>query len=238
MISVAPKKLYFIHVGKTGGTYLGSALRALKRKSGLEINFTSHAGKFRQIVKDPDAMVMFGIRDPLAIFVSGFYSRQRKGAPRYHVEWSSGEAEAFGRFSTANQLAEALSSEDGEERSAAQDAMAEIRHVNGNLCRYLQGPNVIKNHQEQVFYIFRQSDLDHDLATLYKLCGKSLPKKVSDNEDLRHKNPASIDRTLSETAVENLKSHYRKDIRLFDVCMKMHRETTRRAKDIIASSSS
>lgn len=238
MISVAPKKLYFIHVGKTGGTYLGSALRVLKRKSGLEINFTGHSGKFRQIVKDPDALVMFGIRDPLDLFVSGFYSRQRKGAPRYHVEWSDGEAQAFGRFATANQLAEALSSEDADERSAAEDAMAAIKHVNGNLCRYLHGPSVVKNHQDQIFFIFRQSDLDHDLGTLYKICGKSLPKKVTDDENLRHKNPDTIDRTLSETATANLKNHYRKDIRVFNVCMKMHRDTLRRAKEIIANASS
>ena len=73
--------------------------------------------------------VAFFVRDPISRFVSGFYSRQRQGQPRYNFPWSGEEQQAFARFRTPSQLGVALSSLDADRRTAAVQAMKSISHV-------------------------------------------------------------------------------------------------------------
>jgi hypothetical protein len=213
-------EIFFIHVGKAGGTYLGRALRVLAKKAGIEIKFTSHQGRITDILRDnPGAQVIFGVRDPLEIFVSGFYSRQRKGAPKYFSEWSKKEARAFARFDNANQLAEALSSDEPAVRQAAAEGMGAIKHVRQNLRGYLQGSRFLLNNKHRIFFIFNQSSLDDDLSILYRFYGLSVPDRVLNNEALKHRNPPTIDRSLSESARRNLTRHYKKDLEIYQTCL-------------------
>jgi hypothetical protein len=225
------KKLCWVHIGKTGGTYLSKALRKLSNNVGLDMDFVSHKRTLRAILSGKsEYCVVFSVRDPLQIYVSGFYSRQRKGAPRYNVEWSEEEAEAFGRFSTANELAEALSSEDKERREAALKAMGSIGHVNRNLKGYLNGRAFLEKHKDSIFFIFKQSELDSDLKTFYQLFGKTVPSNITEDEDLKHKNPDDIDRSISELGSKNLREYYEKDILIYRKCLNMRREILKKIK--------
>ena len=195
------------------------------------MDFVSHTRSLRAIFSDSsDCYVIFGVRDPLEIFVSGFYSRQRKGAPRYHVEWTEEEAEAFGHFETANALAEALSSEDKDLQAAAGKAMESIGHVKKNLKGYLNGRAFLEKHKDSIFFIFKQADLDNDLDILYKMFGKKLPENISEDESLKHKNPGDVDRTISELGMENLRKHYEKDILIYRKCLNLRREILKKIK--------
>ena len=219
------EKLFFIHVGKSGGTYLGTALRALAKRAEIDIEFTSHQGRITDILrKNPGCKVIFGVRDPLQIFVSGFYSRQRKGAPRYHAEWSEKEATAFATFATANDLAEALSADDPALRRSATDAMQAIKHVRKNLRGYLQGPVFLRQNKDRIFFIFDQASLDDDLRVIYQVYGLKMQGWIKNNQELRHKNPSGIDRHLSRLARQNLVEHYKTDLEIYRTCLAIREE--------------
>src|SRR5262245_41319225 len=120
--------VHFLHVGKTGGTALKHAL-ALTAVSRVVLH--DHTTTLAAI--PPGQFVIFFLQEPLSRFVSGFYSRQRQGQPRYFSPWSEDEARAFGRFGTPSDLAAALSSASDEERAAAAAAMTSIQHVRDSL---------------------------------------------------------------------------------------------------------
>ncbi|MEJ8572348.1 hypothetical protein [Microbaculum marinum] len=232
MDNIPVRRLCFVHVGKTGGTYLSKGLRMLARQSGIDMEFFSHKRSISYVfANEPDMSAVFGIRDPLEIFVSGFYSRQRKGAPRYNVEWSDEEKEAFARFSTPNELAEAISSEDSETRLAATRAMDSIGHVKKNLHGYLKGPAFLENNKDRIFFIFNQQTLDEDIRRYYSLFGRKVPQKLVGNEDLKHKNPDNLDRRLSDVAIKNLREHYKKDMQIYRKCLNIRREILKKIEE-------
>ena len=111
------KPVHFLHIGKTGGTAfkyaVATARRQNSRHGGFTLHLHPHSVKLRDIPNGDQ--FLFFIRDPVSKFVSGFVSRQRQGQPRHFVPWRPNEKEAFGRFSTPNQLALALNSQDSEE---------------------------------------------------------------------------------------------------------------------------
>lgn len=218
-------KCVFIHVGKAGGTYLSAALRVLAKSAGIDMEFTGHQGRITNILRNnPGCRVIFAVRDPLEVFVSGFYSRQRKGAPRHYSEWSRREAEAFARFHTANQLAEALSADDASLKQAATDAMHAIKHLRKNHRFYLQGPHFLRKNKDRILFIFNQASLDDDLNVLYQAYGSNVPDRILNNQRLRHKNPSSIDRHLSRLARQNLVEHYKVDLQIHQTCLSLREE--------------
>ena len=89
--------IHFLHIGKSGGTAIKHALNDAKHvESGLSFVLHPHSTRLSDIpVGDK---VLFTLRDPLSRFCSGFYSRLRKGQPRYNFEWSEGESRAFSKF--------------------------------------------------------------------------------------------------------------------------------------------
>jgi hypothetical protein len=88
--------VHFLHVSKAGGSAIRHAFRKAKQAAGGELvtpwgPLESHRHSFglRNVPKSDKAI--FALRDPVGRFVSGFYSRQRQGAPRYVREWSDAE---------------------------------------------------------------------------------------------------------------------------------------------------
>ncbi|RYG92617.1 hypothetical protein EU803_00490 [Loktanella sp. IMCC34160] len=127
-----------MHVGKTGGTYVKRLIRGALDAPKLQepqvlqdrIVLLNHCtlAEAEERFGEPSGLVIT-YRDPIERFVSGFYCRQRMGLPDHRARWDSGEAAAFSYFSTANDLAEALSSEDPIQHSAAHFSMHAIRHI-------------------------------------------------------------------------------------------------------------
>ena len=107
-----------LHVGKTGGTALISALRSAGTNEELE--FHGHVATLKWLwSKNPRRRVIFGVREPVSRFVSAFNSRLRQGRPRHFTPWNKGEEIAFSLFDSPNELAEAIYAEDRLRRAVA-----------------------------------------------------------------------------------------------------------------------
>lgn len=228
MVLVDKPHFYFMHVGKTGGTYASNAVRALNKRADLDIVFGSHRLRLPKIVEgDPDAKVIFGLRHPLEIFVSGFFSRQRKGAPTYHSEWSRAEEKAFTTFATPNELAEALNASDADRLAAAQHAMGSIQHVKKCLNFYLGSAEILEQRKDNVFFILDQEHLDDDLDLLFARFDLTVPGALRKDQGRKHRNPNKLDTHLSPRAIENLEKHYETDIGIFHKCKELREQITR-----------
>jgi hypothetical protein len=121
------ENIHFLHIGKTGGTALGSVLKAypVTRQYAISVHF--HDVRLTDI--PAGEKVFFFLRDPISRFISSFYSRQRQGRSRYNFAWSPEEECAFGLFKTANDLGQALVDEGSESYEHAVNAMLNIHHV-------------------------------------------------------------------------------------------------------------
>jgi len=146
--------------------------------------------------------------------MSGFYSRKRKGQPRYYVEWSPREQRAFEVFAHANDLAEALFS-DGELGAQALNAMTGILHVSTPQLSWFDDPWDLFYGARRPFFVLRQGRLRQDFAAMARKL--SLPVEISLPEDRTsaHRNDYAGVPPLSDLAIKNLQRWYAADIEFF-----------------------
>lgn len=202
------ERLHYIHIGKTGGTALKAALRAVDDPKKRFLLHQHHVPLSDIPAGEP---CFFFVRDPIARFTSGFLSRQRQGRPRHNVPWSQEEERAFTRFATPNALASALSSSDEAERTAAVEAMGGIRHVRDSFWRWLKDESYLRRRRADIVFVGSQEHLEHDVATLSRKL--DLVIALPSDDVNAHRSPAHVSRDLDGQAVENLRHWYRDDYR-------------------------
>jgi hypothetical protein len=210
--------VHFLHIRKTGGTAVAEAMGPHAQEFGIVLH--AHSTKLSDIPRDH--RVFFFVRHPIPRFVSGFFSRLRRGRPRYnYYEWSEDEAKAFGRFAKANDLAEALSASDEETRKHAHEAMTGVAHLNSSYRDWFSGEQELKDRLDSIVLIGLQEKLSTDFEHLKRLL--SLPPELSLPKDdvLAHRTPAEFDRYLTPLAERNLATWYSEDIRFYEHCVKM-----------------
>lgn len=234
--------LHFLHIGKTGGTALvyalnqhGYCVQSPQRaqanmpdiydlnthdeNSPLTIYIHPHNEPLRSV--PVGKKVFFFLRDPISRCISGFYSRQRQGQPRYNSSWSKGEQQAYEQFSTINELGLALSSKNRDEKALAQKAMRNIQHVRDSYWMWFESEEYFRSRQGDIFFVGFQENLATDFE---KLKAKlKLPANVSLPNDvvLAHKNPADVDKKLDQVAQQNLRRWYKDDYRLIALCKEL-----------------
>ena len=203
--------VHFLHIGKTAGTALGWSMTQLNDNPASPFRFVKHPHNTLLRHLPSRAPYFFAVRDPEARFYSGFYSRKRKGQPRYFYEWTEAEAEAFGRFPEATDLAEALFS-GGDAGAAAERAMRSIRHVNSrHLDWFAPDPERIFTTRPPVF-ILRQKSLAADFARLLGRLEVPVETRLPARSDSAHRNDYDRTPPLSDKARANLAEWYRDDI--------------------------
>jgi Sulfotransferase family len=209
--------IHFLHIGKTGGTAIAEALSPVAQQFGIVMH--AHDTKLSDVPRDD--RVFFFVRHPVSRFVSGFFSRLRRGAPRYNYEWNEAEAKAFGRFQKANDLAEALSATDRATLMRAREAMNGIQHVNSVYRNWFFGEQELTDRLDSILLLGLQEKLRSDFEHLKWLL--KLPKKVSlPDDDVRaHRTPGDFDRRLSPLAQRNLSEWYAEDIRFYERCLQL-----------------
>ena len=216
------RPVHFLHVGKTGGTAFKHAIRAAPPPPS---RYVIHLHPHRVVLRDvPEGeQFLFFLRDPVTRFVSGFYSRQREGRPRYAARWTPEEREAFEQFATPDKLALALSSDDREEGEHANAAMRNIRHVRDGYWKWFESEDYFRSRVRDLFFIGFQETLAGDFEILKSRLG--LPGRLAlPNDDVEaHITPRGLDRKLSAGAVENLRKWYEEDYRFLELCREILR---------------
>lgn len=210
--------IHFLHLGKCAGTQIKSLADQINRLEGTT-RIVTHSHFVSLADLPADAAYFFSIRDPLARFVSGFYSRKRKGQPRIYSPWSVYDAFAFEHFEHANDLAEALfdDSPDGHRATAA---MKSIIHASMNQVDWFSMTGAFPYVRPPV-WILRQDRFDDDLRHFLRRAGlEHLHDRLDVARDpiRRHANDYSEIPPLSAKASENLRSWYVQDLAFHRMC--------------------
>lgn len=205
-------KINFLHIGKTGG----SAVKfALNQWGNPQLKLHGHATNMAGIPEKEK--IFFFLRDPISRFISGFYSRQRKGQPRYYSEHSPLESKVFATFKTPNELTLALINSNLDNHELAKQAMLSIEHFS-HLHKWFISLDYFKSRLDDVLFIGFQSQLNLDFDRL-KIILKA-PEHIClpvDEVDA-HRNPAGLDYRFDKVASDGLLQWYADDYEFLKFC--------------------
>lgn len=211
--------VHFLHVRKAGGSAIKAALVPHATSGPCLVECHPH----RITVNDIPAgeKFFFAVRDPVARFISGFYSRLNQGAPAHNVPWRDGEEEAFAQFKTPNELGLALVDENPERRAAAERAMKTIIHVRSSYWDWFINEETLRSRADDVLMVLRQENLRDDFAVLVQRL--QLPEGVELPRDpgAANRGPDATDRALTPDARRAIETHYRADYALLDLCAEL-----------------
>ena len=214
------KAAHFLHVRKTGGTAITTALLRPSTHAidagRFRIHLHNHSTTLRDI--PVGEAVFFAVRDPITRFVSGFNSRLRQGRPRYDNPWTPREEWVFARFSSPGALAEALSSPSEATRSAAESAMRSVEHLNSSYWDWFIDEDYFAERESDVLFILFQEQLDADFTILADLLGLHGRVHLPRDEMASHRTPASFVRQVSDPAMRNLRRWYARDFEFIALC--------------------
>jgi len=216
--------VHFIHVGKTGGSAIKQAIREAGEPETRFGKIFLHPHPFTLAEVPPDHPVFFSVRDPMARFVSSFYSRLRKGRPKYFREWTDSEREVFTLFETPQALAAGLVSSDAPIRTKALAAMSEIRQLRREMRIWLESPALLKQRSGSIVYIARQETLAQDWEQIKEVLALPDDLELPSDPKAAHRSGGSEDRSLDQTATRALMRWYAKDYRLLAFCERLRRE--------------
>lgn len=227
-LRVETATLHFIHIGKTGGTAIKRGLRRAKlaywasddAEDFFETRFGRiqlHHHRFGMGDVPPEDHVFFCLRDPIDRFFSAFYSRLNKGRPRYYFEWTDAERRAFEAFPTPQRLAGALAGRDIGEKSLAEFAMRNIRHM-VPMAASVGSPTQLRSRVSQVVYIARQETLATDWEQLKSLLSLPRDATLPTARVTANRRDASLDTTIEPAAADALRAWYRRDYALLRYC--------------------
>ena len=196
---------HYIHVGKTGGSAVKRALKPVATAGTYRLDLHGHG--FTLDDMKPGQKFLFGTRDPLTRFVSGFYSRRRGGAPpNSRAPWSPEEAVAFRGFETPNDLAERI-----DDDPAARAAMHAIIHVQSPYSSWFGSFDQLHARRADLLAILRQEHLDADFTAMLPRLGLEGRAALPTDEAGAHRGQKGVDRTLSPRAEANLRAWYAED---------------------------
>ena len=213
---MAKKKTHFLHIGKTGGTAVKAALKGHEEGGNRALVFHNHWTGMNEIPPGED--IVFFLRDPISRFVSAFYSRKRKGLPRYHGEWTAAEEKIFTTFETPNALACALAEPSSPHHALARQAMKVVRHLNRHYSVWCGEPEAFRARSGDVLFVGFQETLAADFERLKRLLDLPATIALPADDYTAHRNPADLDRSLDERALGCLRNWYRADFEFLALC--------------------
>jgi hypothetical protein len=156
-------------------------------------------------------VAVFTLRDPVARFLSAYYSRLRRGAPRYNQAWSPPERQAFEWFPNPHALVDALAAHRGREHRRARRAMRSIQHLRRPQTSWTGTPSYLRRHLDKIVYIARQETLDEDWEQLKELLGLPRGVMLPSDDVTAHRTQYPREEPLSDEGVAALRAWYADD---------------------------
>lgn len=215
LIEDGREALHFLHIGKAAGSQMGLIARKFNSKNARFV-IQKHPHHVMLSNLPVTAPYFFSVRDPVTRFVSGFYSRKRKGQPKLYVEWTANEASAFAAFDHANDLAEALFAP-GDLGQQAVFAIKSISHTARGQVDWISPMGYFLTHRPPIA-ILRQEHFNTDLALLSAHLGEDMSRYITANPALAHRNDYSSVPELSPKAIANLERWYVQDRMFYTIC--------------------
>ena len=206
--------VYFLHIGKAGGTILKSIFSNNKiQKNKIKVIGVSEKFKIYQL--HPDQKYIFSIRNPITRYFSAFHARKIK-SDIWTKEYYSVEGFGFYLYNDANQLAEDLYSKNLIKVFLSHISIRCIPIINENIYSWFNIEDLKKNLPQ---FIFENSTINEDWKFFSTKFG------FEQNELLNHMHVRNktfgIKSQLSEKAKENLKRYYKKDFEIYEYCLKI-----------------
>lgn len=219
------RRFAFVHIGKTGGSAIKEAIKKdLELTGKRKVAVLGHRAKLPEIVeKGLKHDLCFTVREPVSRFISGFNSRLRGGRDGMH-SWKPRELPVFERFSSPNELAEALSSADEATRTAAKAAMKSISHLKRDLTHHFGSVDLLEGIRDRIVFIGHLPSLDEDFKMFRTIVGLSPDAELPKDEVGAHRAPDTLVKKLSPLGEENVRKHYRKDYPIYEWCLKRREE--------------
>lgn len=208
--------VHYLHIGKTGGSAIKHSFARHSSSKDYVLFLQSHTFHLNDVPEGEK--VIFFLRDPISRFISGFYSRQRQGMPKYFSPWNEREKAAFELFETPNQLALALSSKDADIKRRAHISMQGIQHVRDSYMKWFISEDYFLARQSDILFIGFQESLASDFMTLKKKFGLPESAALPSDDVQSHRNPKNVDKFLEDEAIINLKNWYKDDFSFVKIC--------------------
>jgi hypothetical protein len=208
------KPLHFIHIGKTGGSAVKSALKNHLKTKEYKIILHSHDTLISDI--PVGEKIFFFLREPISRFISAFYSRQRKGQPLYYSEWSPKEKELFEAFNTPDKIASGLA----DNKPLAVEGMNTIHHFK-KYKNFYKSSEYFQTRIDDILFVGFQETLDTDFLMLKSLLAISNSCTLPVDDIKSHKNPKNIDKAIDKRGVIALTEWYEEDFIFISQCKKI-----------------
>jgi hypothetical protein len=203
----------FIHIGKTGGTTLNEQLKLALSDYKQYHHEKEYSDREKYII---------WIRNPIARFVSAFnhsfygvhvdihkikkfdwenclIPARMKGSMTRSYVFSERYDELIRKFSSANELAECLYSNDLEKRDLARELMNNIEeHLFKGIGWYLGNGDFIKTNNANIMFVGRTETMREDLRSLSKIlnvelnCDLKIRENVYVDESMKYLSPVAI----------------------------------------------
>ena len=223
--------VHLLHISKTGGSAIKYAFRRLAtehddprvRTPYGQVKVHGHPFRMEKLRPGPRQVAVFVVRDPVARFTSGFYSRLRQGRPKYNAPWSESETVAFEQFPTPQALAAALAP-DHPDHEQAVFAVEHINHLRWHQVRWTGTVDQLREWMPRVLYVGRQETLDADWACLKELLDLPDAAELPTEEKAAHRGGSDEDRTLTADAEQAVRGWYAEDCRMVDYCEELRQE--------------
>ena len=204
--------IYFLHIGKTGGTLLKS----------IFANQENNQNNFRiiglkEIMKlyhlNPKQKYIFSIRNPIDRYMSGFMSRKNK-SDLYSKEYYSIESFGFFLYQNLNTLAEELYSKNLIKFLKARIAIRCIPIINENIFSWF---SVIDLKKRPPLFIFETSNIEQDWKNFCSIFNFN-KNDIIKYSHMRNKTIGKKTK-LSNLALNNIKKYYKKDFEIYEYCL-------------------
>lgn len=211
-------RVHFLHIGKSGGTAIKHALGEFPIVKSGELLLHPHVTKLENV--PIGEKVFFFLRNPLSRFYSGFYSRQRKGAPRYNFEWTESEARAFNLFRTPEDLLAAVcTSNDEVIKANAIKALSSIKHVKDHYNYWFKSIEYLEERSNDIIHIGFQESLANDFGIICSKLKVACPPELPALDINAHRNPKYVVRNLTRDEREFFRCWYSVDYEIYDYCV-------------------